>query len=49
LYKGHKIISKHKIPNASRVADSVICLPLYPDLTESDVNRICDIIHKALE
>ena len=49
LYKGYKIISKHKIPNARRVADSVICLPLYPDLTESDVSRICDVIHKALE
>lgn len=49
LYKGYRIISKHKIPNARRVADSVICLPLYPDLTESDVNRICDVIHKALE
>jgi len=44
LYKGYKIISKHKIPNARRVADSVICLPLYPDLTESDVSRICDVI-----
>lgn len=48
LYKGYKIISKHKIPNARRVADSVICLPLYPDLSESDVSSICDVIHKAL-
>ncbi len=47
LYKGYKIISKHKIPNARRVADSVICLPLYPDLTESDVSRICDVIRQS--
>jgi len=47
LYKGYKVISKHKIPNARRVADSVICLPLYPDLTESDVNRICDVIRQS--
>lgn len=47
LYKGYKIISKHKIPNARKVADSVICLPLYPDLTESDVTRVCDVIHRS--
>jgi dTDP-4-amino-4,6-dideoxygalactose transaminase len=47
LYKGYRIISKHKIPNARRAADSVICLPLYPDLTESDVSRVCDVIRKG--
>lgn len=47
LYKGYKIISKKKTPNARRVADSVICLPLYPDLTESDVNRIYDVLKKT--
>lgn len=47
LYKGYRIISKHKVPNARRVADSVICLPLYPDLIESDVSRVCDVIRKG--
>lgn len=44
LYQGYKIISRHKVPNARRAADSVICLPLYPDLTESDVDRVCAVI-----
>ena len=46
LYKGYNIISKHKIPNARKIADSVICLPLYPDLTEDDVSRVCEVIKK---
>ncbi|MDD3534882.1 MAG: DegT/DnrJ/EryC1/StrS family aminotransferase [Candidatus Cloacimonetes bacterium] len=44
LYKNYSILSKHKIPNARRVADSVLCLPLYPDLTEKDVERICKVL-----
>ena len=47
LYKGYKILSKHKIPNARKIADSVICLPLYPDLTEDDVSRVCEVIKRA--
>lgn len=47
LYRDCKIISKHRVPNARRVADSVLCLPLYPDLGESDVGRVVDVIHKA--
>jgi len=46
LYKNFKIISKHKTPNARKIADSVICLPLYPDLTEDDVSRVCEVIKK---
>lgn len=33
-----------KTPVAQRIAESVLCLPLYADLTLSDVDRICDII-----
>ena len=47
LYKGYKILSKHKIPNARKIADSVICLPLYPDLNEDDVSRVCEVIKNA--
>lgn len=47
LYKNYKIISKHKTPNARRIADSVLCLPLYPDLTESDVDRVCETMLRA--
>ncbi len=47
LYKGYNIISKHTIPNARKIAYSVICLPLYPDLTEDDVSRVCEVIQKC--
>ncbi len=44
LYRGCRIISKYRVPNARRVADSVLCLPLYPDLSESDVGRVIEVI-----
>ena len=30
--------------NAKEVAEQILCLPIYPDLTESQVNRICDVM-----
>lgn len=48
LYKSYNIISRHKVPNAKRIAESVLCLPLYPDLSEDDVGRVCDVIRKAM-
>ncbi len=30
---------------ARRVASSILTLPIYPDLAEADVHRVCDIIH----
>ena len=32
------------LPNASRTARSVLCLPIYPDLSLADVDRICDLL-----
>ncbi|WP_018152669.1 DegT/DnrJ/EryC1/StrS family aminotransferase [Leeia oryzae] len=32
------------MPNARRVADNVICLPMYPDLSMEDIVDICSII-----
>lgn len=49
LYKGFQILSKHKVSNARRIADRVLCLPLYPDLTESDVDRICNVIKQSFK
>lgn len=34
------------LPIANRVADTVLCLPLYGELSDSDVEKICHIIHK---
>jgi dTDP-4-amino-4,6-dideoxygalactose transaminase len=35
------------LPNAHRIADQVICLPLYPALQDADLDRIADFIRKA--
>ena len=40
-YKNH--FTKH-FDHASKIADKVICLPMYADLTESDVKHIINII-----
>lgn len=31
-------------PIAKKVSENVLCLPLYPDMEEKDVERICDVI-----
>ena len=41
-YKG--VYSFNKTPIAEDIASRVLCLPLYADMMESDVNMICDII-----
>ena len=33
-----------KLPNANIIADEVICVPIYPDLNESDIHRIIELI-----
>ena len=33
-----------KTPVAAKLADGVLCLPLYADLSVEDVDRICDTI-----
>lgn len=34
------------IPNAFKISNSILCLPIYPDLTHSVVRHICQIIEK---
>lgn len=31
-----------KLPDARGTADAIICLPIYPGLTQADVDRVCD-------
>ena len=45
-YKNESFGGKEKTPVAAFLADNVLCLPLFADLTEQDVNRICDILLK---
>lgn len=45
-YKDFPTADVEKTPIAARVADRVLTLPIYADLTLSDVEYICDIIKK---
>ena len=43
-YNGYPSSSSENMPNAKRMADEVICLPLHPGLCDGDVDRIVDVI-----
>jgi len=36
--------AKVDLPNADKIANEVICLPIYPDLDLNNVKEISDII-----
>lgn len=46
MYKGLPSSSPEKLPNAHHVSSQVLCLPLYPDLQDEEIERIVDIITK---
>lgn len=43
-YRGLPSASPENLPNATRMANEVICLPMHHGLSEEDVNRVLDII-----
>ena len=43
-YRGLESADPSNLPNAHKMADSVICLPVYHSLTEEDVYRVIDLI-----
>ena len=45
-YRGCQGAEKANLPNAHRMADSVICLPMHHALTDSDITRILALIVK---
>jgi len=44
MYRGLPSAAPENLPNATRAARRVICLPIYPDMNDSDVTRITGII-----
>lgn len=44
MYRGMPSAKRGNLPEASRVAEKVICLPIYPALTETEVVRIAEVI-----
>ena len=45
-YRGLPSASPDNLPNAHKMANSVICLPLHHDLSEEDVNRVLELLVK---
>ena len=43
-YKGLESAKKENLPVAHKLAESVICLPMYADLTDADVDRIIKVV-----
>lgn len=41
MYKALPSSDPSNLPNARMLADSVICLPLFHDMTDADVERVC--------
>lgn len=45
-YRGLPSASPENLPNATRVASEVICLPMHHQLSDEDVNRVLEIVVK---
>lgn len=43
-YKNLPSASKNNLPNATKLSREVICLPMYAELGEGDVEMVCEII-----
>ncbi|MCK7580355.1 MAG: DegT/DnrJ/EryC1/StrS family aminotransferase [Chromatiales bacterium] len=51
MYRGLPSAQRDRLPNAARAADRVLCLPIYPDLSAEDQQRIIALLrepHHAL-
>ncbi len=45
-YRGLESARKENLPNAHKMADTVICLPMHHELSEEDMDRILNLIVK---
>lgn len=46
-YRGLPSAGKENLPVATRLADTVLCLPMHHDLSDSDINRVIEFIKKV--
>jgi dTDP-4-amino-4,6-dideoxygalactose transaminase len=47
MYKYLPSAQAANLPQANAAADTVLCLPIYSELTMPDVARITDLLRKA--
>lgn len=45
-YRGLESSRPENLPNAHKMADSVICLPMHHELSEEDISRILNLVQK---
>lgn len=45
-YKGLSSATRENLPNAYKIADSVLCLPMHHALTDADLERVINLIRK---
>ncbi|MBD5356426.1 MAG: DegT/DnrJ/EryC1/StrS family aminotransferase [Bacteroides sp.] len=45
-YRGLPSATRENLPEAYKIADSVLCLPMHHDLSEGDVDRVLNFFHK---
>ena len=48
MYKNNQMI-RFDLPVARSISENILCLPIYPDLTFNDVDRIVAVITKVLD
>jgi len=48
MYKGLDSSKSSNLPNAEKLAEKVICLPIYPDLTVSEQDYIIEIFLREI-
>jgi len=47
MYCGLASAHPSNLPVATRIASQVLCLPIYPTLTDSDIDRVVDCIRRG--
>lgn len=47
MYRGLPSAAPRRLPNATRLAGQVLCLPLYPALDPADQDRIVDLVRET--
>ncbi len=43
-YRGLRSASLDNLPSAKKISDTVLCLPIHPQLTEEEVLKVCSVI-----
>ena len=46
MYRGLDSAKPENLPVATKLADQVLCLPIYSDLTDDDIERVIDLIKR---